>query len=256
MKKYILSVFLFIATIAVIFGDDFLRRGNFSLSGGMGGILGGHFTRYSIEAGKEYQLKADQKIDQFEYGIFAFFDATFVTFGIAYQGGIYNFDEPLYIDGERFDAFSRNGQGWENVLGFSLLGKFPFQLNDRFTVFPLLGMDYNISLRQRRTAPDGTTYDRTDPPEGVVEYDKNENTFNFSDWNAFFVRIGGGLEVDLTDSFFLRGDFLYGIRLMTEYEKKNLELIKFIANDSEPKLGGLSSGPSLKLSAGWRFYTR
>jgi hypothetical protein len=255
MKKYSLIAFMFIITKIAAFGDGFPHRGNFSLNGGVGGILGGHFTRYSIEAGKEDRLKADQNINQFEYGIFAFFDATFVTLGIVYQNGINSFDEPMYINDERMDDLCRSGQGWENVLGFSLLGKYPIQMSDRLNIFPLLGIDYHISLSQRRTGLDGAVYDRNNPPDNLLFF-YSGGPFSFKDWNALFIRIGGGLEFNLTDKFFLRGDLLYGIRLMTEYERKNLDMVKELADDTSPGLGGLSSGPSIRLSAGWRFYTR
>jgi hypothetical protein len=155
---------------------------------------------------------------------------------------------------------SRTGQGWDVTLGISLLGRWPFRLSDRFTVFPLLGMDYHISLMQRRRQDGhGFVYDRTNPPEGIIDHHQDGDdisTFNLSDWNAFFVRIGGGAEFNLTDRLFLRGDLLYGIRLMTGYERKSLDLMRTLSGDSSPRLGGLSSGPSLRLGVGWRFFPR
>jgi len=57
-------------------------------------------------------------------------------------------------------------------------------------------------------------------------------------------------------NFSVRAELLYGFRLMTPYEVKNLELMKSMAGDPNPKLGGLTSGPSLRLSAGYRFFNR
>ena len=147
----------------------------------------------------------------------------------------------------------RSGDGWESVLGFSILGRFPFRLGERFSVFPLLGMDYQITLSQRRVNAAGRVYDRDD---GIWEVDKDGNAFRLSDWNSFHVRLGGGAEFDLGERLFLRGDLLYGIRLMTNYERKNLELMKAMSGDNSPRLGGLSSGPSLRLGVGYRFFTR
>ncbi|MCL2600974.1 MAG: hypothetical protein FWD88_07320 [Treponema sp.] len=245
MKKLICMAAMFLAGAAAVFALP-----DFGLSVGGGGILGGHFTRYSLEAdGPAARMSARQTMNQFDYGVFAFFDATFATLGITFQTGTNNFNESVYVDGTWNPDESRSGQGWETVLGISLLGRWPFRLNDRLTVFPLLGMDYLISLLQRRTDGYGLVYSRDD---GLREGDKDGNAFSLSDWNSFIVRLGGGAEFDMTERFFLRGDLLFGIRLMTRYERKNLDFMKDNSGDSSPNLGGLSFGPSVRLSAGWR----
>ena len=237
MKK----LFCTVATIA--FWVAALPAADFSLSTGAGGIIGGSFTRYSLQANGSMPVKADQIVDQVDYGVFAFLDATYATLGLSFQTGAYDFDQPVSVD-----FMSEKGQGWEQVLGISLLGKWPFQVGNRLTVFPILGMDYLISLMQRRTDSFGKVYDRSQKPE-------NGQSFDLSDWNQFHVRLGGGMEYALTDTLFIRGDLLYGIRLMTGYEVKNLEYMKGLTGDNKPKLSGLSSGPSLRLAFGWRFFT-
>jgi len=246
MKKRICTVLVCLASATAVFALP-----EFGLSTGAGGILGGHFTRYSLRAnGQAASMNAYQTMNQFDYGLFAFFDATFATLGIIFQTGANNFDESVYIDGTWNPDESRSGQGWETILGISLLGRWPFRLNERVTVFPLLGMDYLISLIQRRSDEYGLIYNRDD---GLREADKNDNAFHISDWNSFIVRLGGGVELDLTDRIFLRGDLLYGIRLMTGWERKNLAFMRGFSGDPSPRLGGLSSGPSVRLSTGWRF---
>ena len=94
------------------------------------------------------------------------------------------------------------------------MGKWPFQVGSRFTVFPILGMDYLVSLSQKRTNSFGKVYDRSKTQE-------NGLSFELSDWNGFHVRLGAGMECALNESLFIRSDLLYGIRLMTGYEKKN-----------------------------------
>jgi len=225
----------------------------FGLSAGIGGITGGHFTRYRMRADGYVLIAADQNINHFEAGAFAFLDATFATVSVFFQSGVGNFDEPISIDGSPFPGMSRSGQEWQNVIGFSLLGRYPFRLNNRLTVFPLLGMDYTITLIYRRTDAYGFVYNRDD---GIREFDE-DGAFFLSDWNAFLITLGGGVEFDLTENIFLRGDLLYRIRLMTNYERRNLELMKGVSGDDTLRFGnglsGLSSGPSFRLSAGWRF---
>jgi len=242
MKKLICACFLVLAAAAV-YGTDF------SIKSGVGGILGGSFTRYTLKAnGDTIKINAKQEMDQLNYGIFAFFDATYGVFSIFYQNGVNNFKEPTDI--ADFASITSSGKGWESVLGLSLLGKYPFELNERLTVFPMLGVDYRISLKQERSQPDGHIYDRTD---GLREYDKDKNAFKLSDWDSWWINLGGGVDFVLKGNLFLRGELLYGFRLMTSYETKNLELMKDKTGDNNPTLGGVTSGPSIKIAIGWQF---
>jgi len=242
-------VFILILTGArAVFGADF------TLSAGAGGLLGGFFTRYTLTAngkvdGNPIKISAGQEMNQFNYGFLAFFDATYGKFNIYFQNGVNDFKEP--VDIADVGGGKRTGKGWESVLGLSLLGKYPFTLNEKFTVFPLLGVDYQICLDQARTMPAGNVYDRTN---GVHEKDKDGKAYKLEDWNAVWINIGGGADYELPANFYLRAELLYGFRLMTPYEIKNLDMMKSMSGDPNPQLGGLTSGPSIRLSAGYRFY--
>ena len=247
MKKQICA-FFFVLTAAAAFGADF------SLSAGAGGILGGAFTRYTLSADgvkddNHIKIDATQEMNQFNYGFYAFIDASYGIFSVFFQDGVNDFTETANIEGLN-GGQDWNGKGWESVFGFSILGKYPFKLDERLILFPLLGFDYRISLSQRRTQPGGYVYDRTD---GIREKDKDNKAYKQSDWNSMWINLGGGLDLFLTGNLFLRTELLYGFRLMTSYETKNLETMKSLSGDSNPKLSGLTSGPSLKIAAGWRF---
>ena len=246
-KKFFPAViFLFLAAPGVF-------AQNFSMSAGAGGLLGGLFTRYNLDAsGNSMTINAKQQMNQFNWGFFAFFDATYGIFSVSFQNGINEWSQPLSISG---NVNPMNGKGWESMLGLSLLGKYPFSLNERFTIFPLLGLEYQISLRQYRTDEDGRRYKRNDGVD-QNEMDKNGKALALEDWNSLFINLGGGLDFSLPRNFFLRGELLYGFRLMTPYEVKNLDLMKALSGDSSPKLSGLTSGPSLRLSVGCRFFER
>ena len=249
MKRTICIIILDFVCVAFIFGEGF------SLSAGGGAYIGGFFTRYTLDAdgmveGERIIINATQEMNQFNYGFYAFLDATYGVLGVFYQNGINDYKETADIS-VLTHGTSQNGQGWESVLGFSLMGKYPFKLNEKFTIFPLLGIEYQISLKQERTQPDGYVYNRTD---GIREKDKDGNAYLPEDWNSFWFNLGGGIDYMITDNFFIRGELLYGFRLMTLYEIKNLDLMKSQAGDPDPKLCGLTSGPSLRLSAGYRFY--
>jgi len=240
--------------VLIILGTSYIYAADLSPSAGAGGIIGGFFTRYTLAAdGKvnndRIKIDANQEANQFNYGFFAFFDITYGVFSIYFQNGGNNWKESFVIDG--LDNSSKSdGKGWESVIGLSLLGKYPFYLSEQITVFPLLGVDYHISLKQQRTQPDGWVYDRND---GYRERDKNNKAYKLMDWNSCWINIGGGLDYNLTDKLFIRSKLLYSFRLMTPYEVKNLDMMKTMAGDPKPKLGGLTSGPSVRISAGYRF---
>ena len=215
---------------------------------GTGGLLGGLFTRYSLKANGTVKVDAGQDMNQFNYGALVFIDATYVEFSFAMQNGRNNWKQIYDFAGSNVPE---TGDGWESMMSFSLLGKYPFHFGSRLCLFPLVGIEYQIALVQERTQADGWVYDRTD---GQRETDKDGKAFSHSDWNSFFINVGGGADFTITGGVFLRGEFLYSFRLMTSYETKNLAYMKAMTGDSSPKLSGLTSGPSLRLSAGYRLW--
>ena len=221
---------------------------DFSLSTGAGGLIGGFFTRYTSSTSHE-SGKMTQNVNQFNYGGLVFFDATYGELAITIQGGANNYDEVM-VEGN--DFVERTGDGWETMMGFSLLGKYPFTLTNRFKLFPLLGMEYQIALSERRRPDGGLIYDRTN---GILEQDKDGNAFDLSAWNSFWIHVGAGTDFTITGNLFFRGELLYSFRLMTAYENDGVEQTKVFLGDKDPKLSGLTSGPSLRLAIGYRFWS-
>jgi hypothetical protein len=247
MKKTLGLLFLVTALCGKLWAVDF--------SFGAGGLIGGLFSRYNLQAdgvsnGIPMKVDAGQDMNQFNYGGLVFFDAVYGEFGIAIQNGINNWRQILDVGGLESNTPAK-GDGWESMIGFSLLGKYPFRLREKFAFFPLLGMEYQAALVQERTQPDGHIYDRTD---GLREQDKDGNAYKLSDWNSIFVDIGCGADFPLGGNFFVRGEILCSFRLMTGYETKNLEYMKAMTGDNDPSLSGLTSGPALRLCAGYRFW--
>jgi len=251
MKKY----FVPILTCALV---NILPAADFSFSAGAGAAIGGLFTRYTLTAdgaidGEPVSVNADQSMSQFNFGGFLFADTTWAEFSIGIQGGHNNYEETMVAASPSIDDITSTskGDGSETMLTLALLGKYPFTLSERFKVFPLLGLEYQIALMQERQPEGRNRYNRTDPIRG--ETDANGDTYKLSIWNSLFVVIGGGADYDLTPHIFLRGELLYGFRLQTFYEADALEKAKKGVNAPDPKLGGLTSGPTLKIAAGWRF---
>ena len=241
MKKILLSAALISISIYV-FGADF------SLSAGGGGLFGYTFTRYTLEGGS---VKSEQTMDRVNYAGFLFFDATYAEFSVLIQGGdsIYS-ENMIYTTASLADS---KGKGYETSLGFSLLGKYPISINEKFSWFPLLGIEYQIALIQRRQPDGGIVHDRT-KGNTAADRDKKNNPYPLSAWNSLWINIGAGLDYNITGSLFMRGEFLFGFRLPTNYEMGALEVVKNPPmNAKNPKLAGLTGSPALKLGIGYRF---
>lgn len=243
MKKVIFLVLLVFLSIHVFAID-------FSLSAGGGGLLGYNFSRYTLEGGS---VKSKQSMDRINYGGFLFFDAAYAVLSVMIQGGNSSYSENMIFDAVTLPG-DGIGKGYETSLGFSLLGKYPFTVNEKVSWFPMLGVEYQIALVQRRQ-PDisGIVYDRTQGhlPE---DRDKNNKPYSLSAWNSLWINIGAGLDYYITNAIFLRSELLFGFRLPTSYEMGALEVVKNPPmNVSNPRLAGLTGGPTLKIGAGYRF---
>jgi len=241
MKKYIALLIAIFALAAVLPAADI------SLSAGGGGLLGYTFTRYTLEGGN---VTSTQNMDRLNYGGWLFFDATLWELTVMFQGADNSYAEKM--DYGSASLSNSTGRGHEASLGFSLLGKYPFRINERISWFPLLGVEYQIALIQKRQPEGGVAYNRTKSyyPE---DNDKNGKPYPLSAWNSWWIDIGAGLDYTITGQLFLRGELIFGFRLRTDYEKGALEVVQQQTGIKDPKLTGLTGGPALKIAAGWRF---
>ena len=238
MKKFFLLILIIPVSINV-FGADF------SLSAGGGGLFSYTFTRYAIEGGNE---KSSQNMDRINYAGFLFFDATYAEFSVLIHGGSSTYMERIANDKE-----PSRGNGYETNLGLSLMGKYPLIISEKFCWFPMIGIEYQIALMQKRMPEDtDLVYDRAEG-ELPEDRDKNDNPYPLSAWNSLWINIGAGMDYFITNSLFLRGELIFGFRLPTAYENGALDLFKKQTNDQNPKLSGLTGGPSLKIGIGYRF---
>ncbi|MDR2476791.1 MAG: hypothetical protein LBD18_03280 [Treponema sp.] len=235
-----------------------LPAAELSLSAGGGALVGGLFTRYTLSAdgnisNNAVTVHADQQMNQINYGGFLFIDATWAQFSVGLQGGNNTFRETMTADSSRQREMDEDisGTSREMMLSFALLGKYPISLNETLTLFPLAGIEYQIALAEYRNKNDGRgEYKRT----SIREADANGIPYTLPVWNSFFVDIGGGIDAALPSSLYLRTELLYCFRLQTFYELDTLEKVKKGVHAPDPKLAGLTSGPALKISAGWRFF--
>jgi hypothetical protein len=241
MKKIFAPLLL--AALLLVFLPQNGYAADFSLSAGGGGLIGYTFTRYSLESGA---ITSTQSMDRLNYAGFLFCDATYGEFSIMIQGGNNTYSENMkpLTDGK--------GTGSETSLGFSLLGKYPFTLNEKISWFPLFGVEYQIALIQKRH-PDGDLVYNRSKGQLAEDQDKDGKAYPLSAWNSLWIDIGAGLDYNITGSLFLRSELLFGFRLPTPYEMGALEVVKKQTNNQNPKIGGLTGSPALKLGIGYRF---
>ena len=236
----------------------------FAMSLGGGGFIGGHFTRYKLmadgnidvtpQSSANVKITSLQNMNQLDFGGGLFFDATWAEFGVNIVVGMNSYSDATDAKngGKIVYGDEATGTGRETMLGLSLLGKYPFELTQQISIFPLLGIDYRIALQELRQPEGRKLYDRA---TGIQEQlDSNKERYKLSAWNALFVVMGAGLDYRFHSSWFLRTELLYNIRLMTPWESDGLKKLKEQLSAPDPRLSGLSSGPALKISAGWRFY--
>jgi hypothetical protein len=238
-----------------------LYAANFSLSAGAGGLLGYTFTRYTMEsegrlgAGNNGDMNSFQSMDRFNYGGGLFFDATYAEFAVLLQGGQYSYGESMDFRprGGRWVGVSNiTGKGTEMLLGFALLGKYPFAITEKISLFPLLGIEYQVALLEWRKPEGDKTYDRR---WGMLESDRDKDgdPYPISAWNSVWIDIGVGIDYYIVEPLFLRCEVLFGFRLMTEYETGALEMTKYQFESSDPELVGLTGSPNVRISVGYKF---
>ena len=121
-------------------------------------------------------------------------------------------------------------------LAFSLLGKYPMDMGV-FTVFPLLGVNYNYIL----------TFDDIYGNEYLDAYPQHET----ADLSQFGILGGLGADYDLTETLFLRGQALFNLRFPSKMANDVADML-----DEIPLMSGdITYGMTyrLTLGLGYRF---
>jgi hypothetical protein len=258
LNKYILILSLALAPVFPA-----LALPEFGLSAGGGLSLGGLFSRYTITAEEitrygPTDLTMNQSMDQFNFGGYLFFDATYAELSMDIQGGVNSYKESVYITQgtSELPSNTRKGTGSETMLGFTLLGKYPFSIRENLLLYPLAGIEYRIALAEKRKPQGGSERNRT---EGTTETEFAERDFSLSVWNSFFIDTGVGVDFVFRSPLYARAEFLYSFRLQTPYEIAAIDWLVDTYGISEPtlwgnpKMSGLTHGPELRLAVGYRF---
>lgn len=147
-------------------------------------------------------------------GGYAFIDALYVefTFDVYMGGGTFNITTALPGKDEESRTFGMS----LTYFNIGLLGKYPIEITEKLSIFPLFGIEYDICLSAKDEY--GEEY------KGMDEETKGAP----GDLSALWFKFGGGLDLAFTKRLYLRVEALYGLRfsneaeidLMDIYEKK------------------------------------
>jgi len=202
-KKLVLALLM----VALIVGGVSAQDKFMSAGGGFKGAY--QSTTFSYDGEKQGDPN-----NTFFYGLNLFFDAKFVEVNVDY---LFNTVEEWWF--------------WKDVefqtVKIGLVGKYPFALTDKFTLFPYAGIDYGMITEVRIN---GTRYDAEDI---------------FKDDARLSILFGLGFDFGLTDALYLRLTAGYGIGLNTKNEQD--------AIDGDSKASIFTGIVPFKLAIGYRF---
>jgi hypothetical protein len=198
-------------------------------------VAGGAFALdMAIGGGLTFDLSGNNGIKYDDYyngfrntsfGAYGFFDLTYVEIGLYFAYGAMT--SVVDMGG----ASGKAGAGGMTQFGFTLLGKYPIELG-KITLFPALGIDYNIPLSWKFEG------------EKVME----ESVAKWYSQLGF--QAGMGLDLGLTEALFLRFNGMFHLRLPTKAMKDTADVYHaFYGGDWKATLG---FGPRINVAIGYK----
>jgi len=217
MKKYVL-----ILVLTFVAAGAFAAGFGFSVGGG---LLFDYSANNGIEQDGDYLGHRTTS-----FGGFAFFDATYAELDISFAYG----SVTTVAESPSQSISIAEDSGSMLQLGFSLLGKYPININKKFILFPLLGINYNRVLSY------------TEDGEDVPKAGELLSQFGFQG--------GIGFDFFLSKTLFLRGEALFQFRFpgkLYEDYRKDVNLIRFGGTGKASTTYGM--GPVIKAAVGYKF---
>jgi hypothetical protein len=200
------------------------KRSVFSAGGGA--FFTGGFSYWGTD---EITGLADNRYDtsSMRTGLYGFFDAKYAEVTVDVLLGKLN----------------DNAGDTANTLGlrFGVNGKFPFTVSKTVTLFPLLGVEYDLYLLAHRDGSRRHPQDAAFPISNAKQDAKALEALSVLGFKA-----GIGIDVALTERIFLRTELLYGIRLNSATEKYLLTA----RSDAGYALG---HGGDFRVAVGYKF---
>jgi hypothetical protein len=219
---------MLIVSVFVVMGLSELCAADFSMSFGAGGLGGMSWRSASISAPGESSSTINHAEDLLKAkylggGLFGFFDATYVQVNVGVQW-------------EKAEQTSDSDSADSSYLNLGLFGKFPFEVGDILFVYPMLGIQHDVYLS---TDTGNIKIRRAD----LKDYYSDKMYFD-----NLWIKVGAGLDVNFSDSLFLKVEALWGFKLNNRSEKYMVNEFK----DAGYTLSFLHHGPTIKLALGYR----
>jgi hypothetical protein len=230
-KKMFFAAFLLVLAAAVFAAD-------FGISVGGGALLWGNFTSSETDPAVfmtspvtvTNELAYDTKA--FVAGAFLFADATYAELSAAYFaeiGTVTGTSKTVTSGVPQEDPIDEDYLS--HVIIVDLLGKYPFVLNEKFTVFPALGVGIKL------------------PIAGNKNSDKEHDVT----WGVVG-KAGAGLDFFITQALFLRAEALFAYQFASDQEAK-IEQDPGTGKqtfDYQFKSTGYNLGPQVKIGVGYK----
>jgi opacity protein-like surface antigen len=225
------------------------------LSAGVGGFIGGDFggggaELFNHDQGRGLPNIITQEKESYPYfggGGFLFLDVKYAELTLGFFGGNgaskYTQQRTANTNSGYTDYESETDVSYASF-NIGLLLKFPFGKNDKFSIFPLLGIDYQIMLSAKGDGKEYTGYDGDGKP---------------GDFSALWIKIGGGFDIAITNKIYTRLEALYGIRTASKVDEDIEDRYKKIAkglndiNQDTDVSSKFGHGLTVKLAVGYKF---
>jgi hypothetical protein len=200
----------------------------FRVSVGGGGLVSGNFSTWSVDESQPGSLYRYNST-HLNTAPFLFFDLKYLELNFGLLLGQMNAASAM-SDDPNFPAKTLGLRGGAYL-------KLPFAISPMFTLFPLLGVDYDLYLLAKKD-------DDRDAKFPVSS--SNQNAKAIDALNTLWFKAGIGWDTFFTDNLFLRTEVLYGLRLPNKMEKH----LQDTRQDSDKMLG---HGGDFKIAIGYRF---
>jgi hypothetical protein len=194
-KKSILLLIIMAVCGTAVFAQEKTESAS-GINWGVGGFIGGDFGggvkgTISNSAGSG---SVTAEMPYFGGGAYAFLDSTYLEGTFAVYGGEGKYKVTGEVNGQQLPESSETDVAYTN-LNVGLFVKYPIKLDKSFSLFPLLGAEYNSCLFAN----------------------ENEKLIQDSDYfSTTWFKFGGGLDVALAEKVYLRFEALYGLRFLAQ----------------------------------------
>jgi len=166
-------------------------------------------------------------VQNLSFGGFGFFDATYAELDVSFAYGMLKGKTKGEYYG--FTLGGVIGDATELQLAFTLLGKYPIGLGG-FTLFPLLGADYNMVLSM---------------------WDKNASYKKTMDNNQFGLLGGVGFDILFSSALFLRAEAMFHLRFPSKLWRDMAATTS--AGGYHDFKATYGMGPNIKIGLGYKF---